>query len=123
MRAVPNEPPKTAEELLERYAKGERHFAGAKLSNAHITDATLSHANLIGANLTEANLGSVHLGSANLFGANLFGTKFNGATVGYSHLGRVALLAFCECRSTYPAHWPEFNRFRVNYAFVARAKS
>jgi len=76
----------TAEELLERYAAGERDFSNVDLDSARLNDAKLSginlsgailfgaelnRANLSGANLSRANLGSALLEAANLRRANL----------------------------------------------------
>jgi uncharacterized protein YjbI with pentapeptide repeats len=74
----------TAEELLQRYAAGERNFSGMtfergieledakipgiNLSNAILFRAKLSRAYLRGANLSNANLGSAWLEEANLRG-------------------------------------------------------
>jgi hypothetical protein len=81
----------TAEELLERYASGERDFSGvdlreARLSRADLSEINLSGADLIGANLTGANLTGARLMEAellearfdyvNLTGANLRNAKF-----------------------------------------------
>lgn len=51
----------TIRELLARYARGERDFAGAQLTEANLvkadlSDADLSRAYLWGAKLSEANL-------------------------------------------------------------------
>jgi uncharacterized protein YjbI with pentapeptide repeats len=76
----------TTEELLERYAAGERDFSGVEIDSARLNDAKLSginlsgailfgaelnRANLSGANLSRANLGSAWLEGANLRRANL----------------------------------------------------
>ena len=71
----------TAEELLERYAAGERDFSGVEIDFARFNDAKLSSINLSGAilfgaklnraNLSRANLGSAWLEDANLCRANL----------------------------------------------------
>jgi len=72
-----------AEELLRRYAAGERDFSGvnlwgANLSGCNLTDiklekAELSRTNLSGANLQNANLDQADLEYADLSGANLQG--------------------------------------------------
>ncbi|MEH1966853.1 pentapeptide repeat-containing protein [Nostoc sp.] len=74
------------EELLGRYAAGERDFSGVKMDSPRLRDAELpginlsgailfgaklNRANLSGANLSYANLGSAWLEEANLTGANL----------------------------------------------------
>ncbi|MDZ8140998.1 MAG: pentapeptide repeat-containing protein [Nostoc sp. DedQUE04] len=63
-----------AEELLQRYAAGERDFSGVDLEGANLVRANLSEANLRGANLArtslrEANLAYIFLEDANLEGA------------------------------------------------------
>ncbi len=63
--------PENVEELLRRYAAGERNFAGANLSGANLTGVHLRSANLSGANLSGANLSGADLIDANFCGANL----------------------------------------------------
>jgi uncharacterized protein YjbI with pentapeptide repeats len=55
-----------AEELLKRYAKGERDFFKANLREANLGGANLSGANLSGADLREANLREANLRGADL---------------------------------------------------------
>jgi len=69
-------PPKIAEELLERYGRGERYFKGANLEGA----------NLMGVNLEGANLEKVNLEGAILQGANLEGTNFQGGNLQLANL-------------------------------------
>ncbi len=64
-------PPATAEELLARYAAGERAFAGARLSKAYLQGAQLSGADFSEANFSDANLEEADLRDAILQGANL----------------------------------------------------
>ena len=66
----------TVQELLARYAAGERNFSFANLSNAD-----LGGANLRGADLRFANLGDANLGDANLVGANLVGANLTNCTI------------------------------------------
>jgi uncharacterized protein YjbI with pentapeptide repeats len=66
----------TAEELLQRYAAGERDFSGLNLIRLNIggeypMGAKLSGINLSGANLSESDLSKINLSEANLSGANL----------------------------------------------------
>ncbi len=66
----------TAEELLQRYAAGQRDFQGVNLSEeilswADLTGANLSGANLSGVVLNWANLSQVKLRCANLSNADL----------------------------------------------------
>ena len=53
---MPRDPPQSAKELLERYEKGARQFAGAELINADLSGAKLSGAKLFGAFLRGAEL-------------------------------------------------------------------
>ncbi|MBH23904.1 MAG: hypothetical protein CMH57_05490 [Myxococcales bacterium] len=69
-----SKPPKSDEELLRRYAEGERHFEKAELAKANLEGADLSGAYLRSANLSEANLFK-----ANLSGAILYETDLSGA--------------------------------------------
>lgn len=74
-------PPTSSEELLERYARGERRFDGAMLKNASLTmdclagasfaDADLRNAVLNGAILCGLNLSRARLDSAQLSGVDL----------------------------------------------------
>ena len=69
------------EELLRRYAVGDRYFINANLRCAQLSNiclenidlsyAKLNLANLIGANLSQANLVAAEMRSANLSGSNL----------------------------------------------------
>ncbi len=81
---MPNEkkePPKSAEELLERYAAGERDFWKAKLKDANLTEVNLQGAILASADLTRANLRTVGLAGANLQSAELYGADLAGANL------------------------------------------
>ncbi|BAY83552.1 pentapeptide repeat protein [Calothrix parasitica NIES-267] len=61
-----------AEELLERYAAGERDFSGINLSGIDLSETDLLRINLSCANLS----------GANLFTARLYGA-FNPKMLGY----------------------------------------
>lgn len=65
----------TAEELLRRYANGERDFSGVCLGY----EANLIGVDLRGINLSKAEMITVKLIGANLDGANLIGANFEGA--------------------------------------------
>jgi uncharacterized protein YjbI with pentapeptide repeats len=69
----------TAEELLARYAKGQRDFRGVILRGADLRQADLSFAVFQGADLTAANLG----------GANLFRSDLSRACLCEARLARV----------------------------------
>jgi uncharacterized protein YjbI with pentapeptide repeats len=51
----------SAEELLKRYAAGERDFSGIKLGNADFREINLSGAYLRGINLSGADLRGINL--------------------------------------------------------------
>ena len=74
----------TAQELLEKYAAGERDFSGAGLLFANLNGANLSGANLTdtdlrGADLSCADLSNANFTDADLRGANLVGANLVGA--------------------------------------------
>ncbi|MCP4607027.1 MAG: hypothetical protein GY847_42025 [Proteobacteria bacterium] len=77
-------PPQSAEELLRRYAAGERDFTGANLEgrqlpNAKLEGANLSNAKLEGADLSNAKLVGVHFTGSNLANASMAGSSAKGA--------------------------------------------
>lgn len=94
-------PPTSAEELLERYAKGERYFRysildgsrlkgafldGVNLGRSHIEEADVSDASLVGADLwrvefRETHLANSDLSNASLQGANLWLTNLSGTRI------------------------------------------
>jgi uncharacterized protein YjbI with pentapeptide repeats len=80
----------TAEELLERYAAGERDFSGIKFARSmdledaeipgiNLSNSTLVRANLSGANLSKADLSGTNLGSSCLENTNLKQANLSGA--------------------------------------------
>lgn len=89
------------EELLQRYAAGERDFSGVNLcevnlsrinlSGANFSGANLSIANLSGANLSGVNLSHAKLNVTRLSGANLSRAKLNGAILNVANLVRANL--------------------------------
>jgi uncharacterized protein YjbI with pentapeptide repeats len=87
-------PPESAEELLRRYAAGEREFARADLRNMHLSGVDLSNALLRGADLSGAHLDGVDLSGASLSGADLSGAHVN------ANLSR-ANLSDAKLRGTY----------------------
>ncbi|MEH2236669.1 pentapeptide repeat-containing protein [Nostoc sp.] len=66
-----------AEELLRRYAAGERNFAGIELRNS--VNSTDLFPNLEGADLRKINLRGASLYRVNLSGANLSSADLSGA--------------------------------------------
>lgn len=61
----------TAEELLERYAAGERDFRGVDLTKARLADVDLSNADFSSARLDGADLSGSRLHDVKLIGASL----------------------------------------------------
>ncbi len=82
------EPPKSAEELLERYAAGERDFRGAELIGENMGGAILARVNLGGALLRDANLHGVDFRYANLKRALLIGANLQRADLRSSNLNQ-----------------------------------
>jgi len=71
--------PKDAQELLKRYAAGERYFANASLPVADLSGQKLSGADLSGANLRGANLRGSDLQQAKLLNTTLRDTDLQDA--------------------------------------------
>jgi uncharacterized protein YjbI with pentapeptide repeats len=69
----------TAEELLQRYATGERDFSGVDLSGVSLSEASLSEINLTNADLSSTDLTGIDLTGADLNGSNLMYSKLRGA--------------------------------------------
>ncbi|HLO47999.1 MAG TPA: pentapeptide repeat-containing protein [Kamptonema sp.] len=74
------------EELLKRYAAGQRDFAEVNLNEANLSGANLSGINLSGANLSVANLSGANLHGANLTEAKLNIARLSGANLGEANL-------------------------------------
>jgi hypothetical protein len=85
------EPPKSAEELLRRYAAGERDFLRASLPGANLDGTNLRGANLSGANLYGTNLYDADLSDANLDGVDLRASDLSGAHLDGANLSRANL--------------------------------
>ena len=86
------QPPTSAEELLSRYAAGERYFPeadmpdGSDFSKAHLAGAVLercwlSDANFTGADLRRVSFRGTNLKCADFRDANLEGSIWTGASV------------------------------------------
>lgn len=78
-------------ELLQHYAKGNRNFHHADLSEANLSGADLrgadlSEADLYGADLSGADLSEANLYGANLYEANLYGANLRGANLSEADL-------------------------------------
>jgi uncharacterized protein YjbI with pentapeptide repeats len=74
--------PAKVDNLVTRYASGERDFRGIQLQGVQI----LRNINLSGADLRQANLHSTNLTAANLSGANLEGANLSSAELGQANL-------------------------------------
>ena len=100
----------STDELLRRYAAGERNFANANLrcavlveqnlTRCNFSNVKLSFANLSGINLTEADLTSADLSDASLSGANLsqaslYRTLLGRANLSEANLRRANLFKAC----------------------------
>ena len=67
------------EDILKKYAAGERIFCNADLSEANLSGADLSEADLSGADLSGADLSGANLRWADLRRADLRGADLSGA--------------------------------------------
>ena len=89
----------TTEELLERYAAGERDFSGVDLRGVN-----LSGANLYGVMLYDADLRGANLGGANLNGTKLSSADLRNADLSNTNLSESNLcgakLVGCNFRGT-----------------------
>lgn len=81
----------TAEELIERYAAGERDFSGSDLRGVDLSEAELRGIDLSGANLRQANLSGADLSEVNLYGADLSGATLRGTSLRGANLGAARL--------------------------------
>jgi uncharacterized protein YjbI with pentapeptide repeats len=96
-----SETPKSAEELLQRYAQGERDFEnstlpqadlhGADLDEIELSESDLTGANLEGASICDAGLAGVDLRGATLpraylIGSRLFAARLDAAKLDGAHL-------------------------------------
>jgi hypothetical protein len=92
----------TAEELLERYAAGERDFSGADLRHtADLTamdlqgvvfrNARLGHQDLRFINFTKADLSGARMAECDLTGANLTGANLSQVDLSQSNLSEAKL--------------------------------
>jgi hypothetical protein len=79
------------DELLNRYADGERDFGAINLHSANLTGLELSGVNLKGANLSSAQLRGVNLSGANLSGANLTASNLSAADLNLANLSEANL--------------------------------
>ena len=116
--------PQSAEELLERYASGERDFrqanlSGAFLRNAALNDVILTDANLDGADLSGAQFADSQLTFSHFRGANLRGAMLNNAdmraTIFHDAVLSESSAAFCDLRES------ELNRANIISANLEEA--
>ncbi|ELR98349.1 pentapeptide repeat-containing protein [Gloeocapsa sp. PCC 73106] len=69
------------QELLKRYALGDRNFQNINLSGANLQGIYLTDANLIGADLSYANLSNAQLDRVKLIAADLTQANLTGASL------------------------------------------
>lgn len=81
----------TTDELLRRYATGERNFTNANLRGAVLIKQYLSQSNLSYAKLNWANLSEANLSGVDLTGADLSYVNLSGANLNYTNLNRTNL--------------------------------
>jgi len=86
----------TTDEILRRYAIGERYFVNANLrcavlTSAKLSEINLSYAKLSWADLSQANLSKADLTAADLSQANLSGTDLNKAYLMRTNLSEADL--------------------------------
>ena len=74
------------DEILKRYAAGEREFPGADICDSELEGVDLSGINLSGAELADSDLTRINLSGANLHNANI-----SQSTVRNSNLSRANL--------------------------------
>jgi uncharacterized protein YjbI with pentapeptide repeats len=87
----------TAEELLERYAAGERDFVGVGLSGV-LEDADLSGINLMGACLTQVRIVRSNLTKANLSSAYMLHSRMTDVNLTNADL-RAACMVYADWRN------------------------
>ena len=81
----------SVDDLLRRYAAGERHFINANLMCASLNKLNLSEVNLSCAKLSWANLNGINLSRADLTAANLSEANLSRANLNGTHLVRTNL--------------------------------
>jgi uncharacterized protein YjbI with pentapeptide repeats len=79
------------DELLRRYAAGERNFANANLRCAFLSFQNLSQCNLSNVKLNLANLSGINFNGADLTSADLSDASLSGANLSQSNLHRTNL--------------------------------
>ncbi len=114
-----SQPPAHAEELLKRYAAGERNFAAAQLADADLYGAVLREANFADANLLGATLEHSDLSGANLQGATLLRTVLRDADLENADLTKVSGLLPAQlagtnlCGARLPERFGDFDGLKV----------
>jgi uncharacterized protein YjbI with pentapeptide repeats len=82
----------TTDELLRRYAIGDRNFANANLRCALLCEQNLSQSNLTYVKLAFANLSGANLSGADLTAADLSDTNLSRANLSYTSMYRTNLI-------------------------------
>lgn len=80
-----------ADELLRRYAMGDRYFVNANLRCANLSQLCLENIDLSYAKLNLANLSGTNLNKANLAAAQMQSANFSGSNLSKSQLVRANL--------------------------------
>jgi uncharacterized protein YjbI with pentapeptide repeats len=75
-----------AEDILNQYAAGQRHFPTIKLTEATLSGVNLSYADFSGASLSVANLSSSNFSHANLQQAQLNVSRLSGTNLSHANL-------------------------------------
>lgn len=83
----------TTDELLRRYAIGERNFSNANLRCAELCDRSLSEINLSWAKLSLANLSGANLSRANLMATDMREANLRDTNLSETHLVRANLVS------------------------------
>jgi uncharacterized protein YjbI with pentapeptide repeats len=81
----------STDELLRRYAAGERNFANANLRCAVLVEQNLTRCNLSYAQLNWANLSGINLSGVDLTSADLSDASLGGANLSQASLYRALL--------------------------------
>ncbi|MFQ4141447.1 pentapeptide repeat-containing protein [Chlorogloeopsis sp. ULAP02] len=83
----------TTDELLRRYAIGERHFINANLRSAKLCSLVLSEVNLSRAKLNLANFSGTNLSQADLTAADIQDANLSDTNLSQSQLVRANLIS------------------------------
>ncbi|MGC9525359.1 MAG: pentapeptide repeat-containing protein [Limnospira sp.] len=110
-----------AEELLDRYQRGERHFQSVDLGGANLSGVHLKQVDLSGADLGGANLSWAVLTEAELTGANLTRADLQSALLASAHLDRTQLNGANFSRAD--LRFASVQNARLNWAILEGAQA